>query len=296
MIRIIIKFIRIYILWGSLILFFSCFGRQLKINAPSGLHEINAKLHSIVNWIENNENDINDLKKLVKEEISLYLFTNLKIHQNIIENIDIMEESIGDVVALRKDISSKVEILQQSNGNSLQSLMNEENSNENEIGLLFNDIKNEQEEFYKGKKGIIEAFKIDRRKLIFIRDETSSYKKEFNHLRYEQYKLENAFQKHNVGLSKTIFNNGSSKKEMLELSIKIEDYRLELSKIEFFIIHSERIAREETGSWVCLRPMTSLKNGQFSKAIPMDFEKKYKSGIRDYKTILRDMRIELNSI
>ena len=210
--------------------------------------------------------------------------------------MEIMEDALDNVDRLQQDINSVMEVLQESDVDSLQSIIDDETSYEHKIGSIYSDIKAAQMEFEKGKKGLRQGFKMDRRRIVFIRGQTLSWKKEFHHLRYERFGLGQAIQKYNVSLNETIFKDHHANKEALAISIKLEQYRIELDQIESFIAESERIAWEETGSWVCIRPMLSFQGGQLQKGVPLDCEKKYEKGIRDYKRILRDMSIQLDSI
>ena len=296
MIKTLTNFSRVFAFTGTLFLVFNCFGRRAKVETPRDIHTVAANRLSIEQWYENNRKDTDDLKKIMKDEIPNYLFTNLKIYEILTENMEIMEDALDDVDLLKKNMNSVMEVLQESDDDSLQSIMDDETSYEHEIGLVYSDIKAAQMEFEKGKEGLRQGFKMDRRRIVFIRSQTLSWKKEFHHLRYERSGLGQAIQEYNVSLNETIFKDRHENKEALAISIRLEQYRIELDKIELFIAESERIALEETGSWVCIRPMLSLQNGQLRKGIPLDCEKKYDKGIRDYKRILRDISIELDSI
>ena len=296
MIQPLARIIRVFAAAGTLFLFFNCFGRRAKAEGPPDIHTVAANRLSVEQWNENNRKDFMDLGILMKGEIPGYLFTNLKIHDILIENMEIMEENLDNVQRLQQDMNSIMESLQESDGDSLQSLMDGETSYEQEIGSILSDIRVAQAEYEKGKKGLRQGLKMDRRRIIFIRDQTHSWKKEFHHLRYERAGLQQAVERFNGSLNEAIFTDNHSKKEILELSSKLEKYRNELGKIELFIAESERIAWEETGTWVCIRPMLTFQEGELRRGVPLACEQKYEQGLRDYKRILRDMSIELDSI
>ena len=162
MIKTLTNFSRVFAFAGALFLFFNCFGRRVKVETPRDIHTVAANRLSIKQWYENNRKDTDDLKKIMKDEIPNYLFTNLKIHDILIENMEIMEENLDNVERLQQDMNSIMESLQESDGDSLQSLMDGETSYEEEIGSILSDIRDAQAEYEKGKKGLRQGLKMDR--------------------------------------------------------------------------------------------------------------------------------------
>lgn len=232
----------------------------------------------------------------MKSEKKRYLLINLQIHQILTDNIKAMEDALNDVDQLQRDLDSIIIKLKESDGDSLLSIMENEISYGMEIGSIFDKIVDHQSEFEEGKEGISKGFKIDRRKIIFIRDKTLLWKKDFQHLRYKRARLQKAVKEYNSNLGESIIDRTYIDENILIKSDKLERYRNRLDQIETFIIESENIAYKEVGSWVCIRPLLSLESGNLKKAVPMNFEKKYEQGILEYKRILRDMSIELKSI
>jgi len=290
------KFSRIFTFVGVLFLFFNCFGKRSKIVVPNDIHMVSAGQLSINQWILTSRINYLDLERLMKIEKKRYLFTNLQIHQILTDNIMAMEDALNDVDQLQRDLDSIIIKLKESDGDSLLSLMENEISYGMEIGSIFEKIKDHQIEFEEGKKGIRKGLKMDRRKIIFIRDETLLWKKDFQHLRYKRASLQKAIQEYNINLGESIIDRNHINEKILSKSDKLERYRTRLDEIETFIVESEDIAYKEAGSWVCIRPLLTLESGNLKKAVPMNFEKKYQKGILDYKRILRVMSIELESI
>ena len=108
MIKTLTNFSRVFAFTGTLFLVFNCFGRRAKVETPRDIHTVVANRLSIEQWYENNRKDTDDLKKIMKDEIPNYLFTNLKIYEILTENMEIMEDALDDVDRLKQNMNSVV--------------------------------------------------------------------------------------------------------------------------------------------------------------------------------------------
>ena len=158
---------------------------------------------------------------------------------------------------------------------------------------LFNDsrerIKDSKSNYYKNIKKLKKAFKPTKQVLFFISEECAPYKNSIYDLQYRR-KMEQAnINRFNRQLNEAIFNNPGTfySKKIIDISKKLESYRIKLDSFEYFLLNMEDLLKKEMGGSVVLIP---------KKEMPLKFVEKYEKGKKEYFEILKDIRKIVESI
>ena len=93
----------------------------------------------------------------------------------------------------------------------------------------------------------------------------------------------------NRKLNKALFNNPDTfySKKIIDISKKLEYYRIKLDSFEYFLLNMEDLLKKEMGGSVVLIP---------KKEMPPKFVEKYEKGKKEYVEILKDTRKIIESI
>ena len=93
----------------------------------------------------------------------------------------------------------------------------------------------------------------------------------------------------NRKLNEALFNNPDTfySKKIIDISKKLESYRIKLDSFEYFLLNMEDLLKKEMGGSVVLIP---------KKEMPPKFVEKYEKGKKEYVEILKDTRKTIEAI
>mgnify|MGYP004035987205 CR=1 FL=1 len=93
----------------------------------------------------------------------------------------------------------------------------------------------------------------------------------------------------NKKLNKALFNDSGTfySKRIIDISKKLESYRIKLDSFEYFLLNMEDLLIKEMGGTVVLIP---------KKKMPPKFVDKYEKEKKEYVEILKDIRNIVESI
>ncbi len=270
----------------TVLLLFNCFGRKIK--EPDTIHSIKARQLNINDWIDKTEVEVSRLGKQIKKQKRYYLVNNPSVYDILNENFKSMKDIIYDVKEYRNQINELLNILDISESDSLNSILEEEVSYDQKINSIFSEFTSSKKEYIKSKNGLKRGLMRDLKKIVFIDDITNQWKNEFLKLSFDRSKLDNSITKFETEINKMIFNNDYDKrKKIKKLSRRINRYTKRLNEIESYVNKSDSIAFKEVRGWVYVIGLGEKKP---------DFEVTYKKYKKEYKKIIRDISFALKEI
>lgn len=270
----------------TVLLLFNCFGRKIK--EPDTIYSIKARQLNINDWIDKSEVEVSRLGKQIKKQKRYYLVNNPSVYDILNENFKSMKDIIYDVKEYRNQINELLKILDISESDSLNSILEEEVSYDQKINSIFSEFTSSKKEYIKSKNGLKRGLMRDLKKIVFIDDITNQWKNEFLKLSFDRSKLDNSITKFETEINKMIFNNDYDKrKKIKKLSRRINRYTERLNEIESYVNKSDSIAFKEVRGWVYVIGLGEKKP---------DFEVTYKKYKKEYKKIIRDISFALKEI
>ena len=276
---------RVTFLFSVLLICLDCFGR--KINKPSSIYSVKAKLLNVIDWIDYSETEISRLQKPIKKQKRYYLINNPSVYEILNENFQSMTDIIHDVKRYRDQIKDIIKDLESSETDSLQSNIDDQTTYDQKIGFIFDDFEKSKTEYEKSKKGLGRGLMRDWKKIVFINDKTNQWKNDFFQLSLQRSELAESINKFEIELNKMIFDNSNDKKNIRKLARRMNRFNKRLDDIESFVTKSDSIALSEIGGWVYIQGIGEKKP---------DFEILYTQYKKEYKRIIQNIKIELKEI
>ncbi|MFL2982859.1 MAG: hypothetical protein ACJZ12_00535 [Candidatus Neomarinimicrobiota bacterium] len=277
--------IRALVIAGTLFFFIDCAG-SVKSD-PWVFDDAQALAVRILDaeqWLEKSKRDFTDIKKIINRKLKRYLNTDIKIHNELEINLMIIKRSVTEADSITKIIRDLHAQLRDTSIDSLDSQISDSSLSYRES------FKSHSEQFdiskktyLKSIKKIKNAFRRDRKKMIFIEDEYAHYKNTLLELRYKRQALAPRLEQFNSALHSAFFDdNRSPKAKKIRLfSKQIEQYSIRMNRYEKFLSNIDKIALEEVNGQVILISR---------KSKPFKFKTRYKNGRDDYKSILKKMK------
>ncbi|MBJ13041.1 MAG: hypothetical protein CMG62_08210 [Candidatus Marinimicrobia bacterium] len=276
---------RVTFLFSVLLICLDCFGR--KINKPSSIYSVKAKLLNVIDWIDDSETEISRLQKPIKKQKRYYLINNPSVYEILNANFQSMTDIIHDVKRYRDQIKDIFKDLESSETDSLQSNIDDQTTYDQKIGFIFDDFEKSKTEYEKSKKGLGRGLMRDWKKIVFINDKTNQWKNDFFQLSLQRSELAESINKFEIELNKMIFDNSNDKKNIRKLARRMNRFNKRLDDIESFVTKSDSIALSEIGGWVYIQGIGEKKP---------DFEILYTQYKKEYKRIIQNIKIELKEI
>ena len=142
---------------------------------------------------------------------------NPSVYDILNENFKSMKDIIYDVKEYRNQINELLKILDISESDSLNSILEEEVSYDQKINSIFSEFTSSKKEYIKSKNGLKRGLMRDLKKIVFIDDITNQWKNEFLKLSFDRSKLDNSITKFETELNKMIFNNDYDKRKRIKV-------------------------------------------------------------------------------
>ena len=275
---------RVLLATGTLFFFIDCAGK-IKSEAWEfdDAHDLAVRILDSEQWLAKSKRNFNDIDKIINQKLKRYKNTDSKIYEelktnhlvikNAISKADSITKIIGSLHAQLRDIS--IDSLDSKLNDTLPSFRASFESHSQELDII-------RQIYSKSVKKIKNAFRRDRKKLIFIENEYAHYQNTLLELRFNRGELAPKIEKFNSSLHKALMeNNKSPKVRKIRTTLKsIEQYELRMDKYEKFLSNIEKIALKEVKGYVVLLSKNSK---------PFKFKNRYKSGRREYFSVLKKM-------
>ena len=284
-----LNFYRVLFFTGTLFFFIECAGRVKPWNFED-VYSLDVHLVESSDWLTKEYKNQNDLRKIMKKQFQYFLKKDMRIYERLEINFEMMDNALNAADSINKHIIKIYERLKETPGDSLGSVPKDSSfSYEKIIQVSSKNIQISKKQYYKSQKKLKKAFRIGRRKLIYIDDDFPIAKRTLYNLQYQREAINPSMVKFNKLLNQMIFEGDGSlyNKKIKKISKKIESYNSKLDRFEQFLMNFEQIAFAEVGSNV---KVTS------SKSKPLNYQLMYAQGIKKYNSNLENLKKTLRSI
>ena len=281
---------RVLLATGTLFFFIDCAGKiKSEVWEFDDAHDLAVRILDSEQWLAKSKRNFNDIDKIINQKLKRYkntdnnIYEELKINhlgiKNAISKADSITNIIGSLDAQFRDIS--IDSLDSQLNDTLPSFRASFESYSQELDII-------RQIYSKSLKKIKNAFRRDRKKMVFIENEYAHYQNTLLELRFKRGELAPKIEKFNSSLHKALMkNNKSPKVRKIRTTLKsIEQYELRMDKYEKFLSNIEKIALKEVKGYVVLLSKNSK---------PFKFKNRYKSGRREYLSVLKKMEKILNA-
>jgi len=276
---------RVLLATGTLFFFIDCTGGKIKAETWDfdDAHDLAVRILDSEQWLVKSKRNFNDIDQIINQKLERYKKTDTKIYEELKTNHLVIKNSISKADSITNIISSLHAQLRDTSIDSLDSQLNDTlpsfrasfESNSQELDII-------RQIYSKSLKKIKNAFRRDRKKMVFIENEYAHYQNTLLELRFKRGELAPKIEKFNSSLHKALMeNNKSPKVRKIRTTLKsIEQYELRMDKYEKFLSNIEKIALKEVKGNVVLLSKNSK---------PFKFKNRYKSGRREYLSVLKKM-------
>ena len=256
----------------------------------SDVHILDGQVLNIKEWIKAVQGDMKDLDKIMTKELNYYEKYDRKVYDRLDERYSEMQLALVEVDSSTTELINIIRKYKQSQDMSFASVHADSNVS---YLVLFQTksaaINKSRKEFSKSKVGLIKEFGKANKGVIFIEDQTSSWKNELYKLKSKREGVQPLLDHFNEVLNESLFldTESSHSKHIQLLSKKLEKYRVKLDRYEKFLAHVDVYGRKEAGGNVYL-----FKAGDTM----MDYETRYYDGMEQYLDILKQIKKITESI
>lgn len=267
----------------ALFLFWDCSGRLKPWNLRD-IHALDVQLLNTNTWSKSVSENMADLDIIMKKELRYYLDNDLRIYERLDPHYESMKTSISEVDSIAKELETILLSIKKDRPSGLDSIATDTSVtyrkliNKKSVGLQKGKLEyqNSLEELKKG-------FKKARKKLIYINDVTFPLKKTLYNIKYQRSAHQKYINHFNQALNYALFTEPGSlySNNIINISKKIESYRVTMDKYESFLSMLDMVAKKEVGGSVIL-----LKK----KSEPFLFNDQYQKGLEQYLDILEDIK------
>ena len=256
----------------------------------SDIHSLDVRVLDTQEWLLNTKKDIQVLNTIMRPQLAYYLKKDFRIYEKLDAPFDKIKTNIRFIDSTHKSMTRLIRKMKKTSSDSLDDIPEDTTVS---YRRLFNDsrerIKDSKGNYYKNIKKLKKAFKPTKQVLFFIAEECAPYKNSIYDLQYRR-KMEQAnINRFNRKLNEALFNNPETfySKKIIDISKKLESYRIKLDSFEYFLLNMEDLLKKEMGGAVVLIP---------KKEMPPKFVEKYEKGKKEYVEILKDTRKIIESI
>ena len=284
-----IHFFRAFATVVALFFFITCVSNK-KPWKFSDIHSLDVRVLDTQEWLLSTKNDIRVLNTIMKPQLAYYLKKDFRIYEKLDAPFDKIKTNVRFIDSTHKSMTRLIRKMKKISSDSLDDIPEDTTVS---YRRLFNDsrerIKDSKSNYYKNIKKLKKAFKPTKQVLFFIAEECAPYKNSIYDLQYRR-KMEQAnINRFNRKLNEALFNNPDTfySKRIIDISKKLESYRIKLDSFEYFLLNMEDLLKKEMGGSVVLIP---------KKEMPPKFVEKYEKGKKEYVEILKDTRKIIESI
>jgi len=276
--------IRIFAIAGILFLYLSCAEKSKSWNFDD-LYSLDVRLLDTRDWLVKTKKEIKDLNKIMKPQLKYYLKNDFQVYEKLNPHYESLQFSVDFIDSIMTNLDSLVSKMKGDPSDSLDTVPND--TTKSYRSMIQSDrkkIKKSLEEYFKSLKKLRKGFKLDKKILLFIDEESLPLKQSLFELKYKrEAEISVNLNRFNKELNKALFisPNSTYSKHIIKISKTIEKYRLKLDAYEKFLSNIDHIARKEAGGYVLLIPKNSEK---------MKYIQRYEEGMKEYLEILVQIR------
>ena len=305
------KKIRVSIVVGALILFFSCSSRIPSSWVLRDIHSLDANIMNTKQWLKIEKTNYKHLEKLMKNELIYYRKNDFRVYQNLdkeMESIDKclnkVKSSLSKQMKLAKKIKKRPSLGVFDNGHNQKKkkgLFGKKNKNvstlnksEKAVKVIQSLEKNStlilenQSSYSLSLDRLVTIFKKNKYRLVFIRGQVRQWNRQLKDLIHDRERLIPTLDNFNLILSEALFKSAESNyaNNVINLSKRIERYNEEMDRFESYVKNIESIAGKQVKGLVYL-----IKEGEEKK-----YEKKYRIQLDNYQNILKEIPKLIESV
>ncbi len=307
------RFHRVAIVLGILFLFISC--SSFHVNNSWNLRDpqsLDANIMNTKQWLRKEKSNYKYLQKVLAKELKYYrtrntnIFQNIQLEMNSIEEVfELISKSLSKQVKYASVIKKKrnINIFDEDSGlnkasdglfNFKKKKIDLSSKSKIEIkiieGLSSNSavIIENQKIYNKSISTLISLFKKQGYQLVIIPYQVKEYNTVLKQLMSERKELRPLSEKFDILLSEALFKSGKSSylDRVIQTSEKIIDFNKKMDRFESFVIGLEKTAGKECKGLVYL-----IKEGKKKK-----YQEKYSKGLQEYRLMLRESPLLMQSI
>ena len=285
----IIHFYRVFTIVPALFFFITCAGKT-KPWKFNDIQSLDVRVLDTQEWLLKTKKDLQNLNKIMRPQLAYYLKKDFRIYEKLDAPFDKIKTNVRFIDSTYKSMTRLIGKMKKTSSDSLDDFPEDTTVS---YRRLFNDsrerIKKSKNNYYKNIKKLKKAFKPTKQVLFFIEEECKTYKKSIYDLQYRR-KIEQAnIDRFNKKLNEALFNDPESfySKRIIDISKKLENYRIKLDSFEYFLLNMEDLLIEQMGGTVVLIP---------KKKMPPKFVEKYEKEKKEYVEVLKDIRKIVESI
>ena len=285
----IIHFYRAFTIVAALFFFITCAGKT-KPWKFNDIQSLDVRVLDTQEWLLKTKKNLQNLNKIMRPQLAYYLKKDFRIYEKLDVPFDNIKTNVRFIDSTHKSMTRLIGKMKKTSSDSLDDIPEDTTVS---YRRLFNDsrerIKKSKNKYYKNIKKLKKAFKPTKQVLFFIEEECTIYKNSIYDLQYRR-KMEQAnIDRFNKKLNKALFNDSETfySKRIIDISKKLESYRIKLDSFEYFLLNMEDLLIKEMGGTVVLIP---------KKKMPPKFVDKYEKEKKEYVEILKDIRNIVESI
>ena len=278
-----IHFYRAFTIVAALFFFITCAGKT-KPWKFNDIQSLDVRVLDTQEWLLKTKKNLQNLNKIMRPQLAYYLKKDFRIYEKLDAPFDNIKTNVRFIDSTYKSMTKLIGKMKKTSSDSLDDFPEDTTVS---YRRLFNDsrerIKKSKNNYYKNIKKLKKAFKPTKQVLFFIEEECTIYKNSIYDLQYRR-KMEQAnIDRFNKKLNKALFNDSGTfySKRIIDISKKLESYRIKLDSFEYFLLNMEDLLKKEMGGSVVLIP---------KKEMPPKFVEKYEKGKKEYVEILKDTR------
>lgn len=284
-------FTRVLVFTGTLFLFIDCTGR-IKSWKVLDKHSLDVKIFETSKWIEDRRMEYPFVDDLIREQLKFFIDTDMRNYDRLDPAYELYKESLNKIDTILYEFDKITNSLPL---NSSELILNKSNKKEkktsikNEIAIKSKQIGKSKKNFYLSIHRMNKILKKEKKKLVFIFDETKDHKITLFNLRYERSQLDNKLQKFNKSANLAFFQTPNSfySKEIRKISKKIAIYIKSLNEFEDFLTNIKNIALKEVGAPVYM---------EIREQREKNYKTKYKTDYKKYIKTINEIERLLDSI
>jgi len=305
------KKIRVSIVVGALILFFSCSSRIPSSWALRDIHSLDANIMNTKQWLKIEKSNYKYLEKLMKNELIYYRKNDFRVYQNLDKEMESIDKCLNKVKSsLSKQVKLAIKIKKRpslgvfDNGHNQKKkkgLFGKKNKNistlnksEKTVKVIQSLEKNStlilenQSSYSLSLDRLVTIFKKNKYRLVFIKGQVRQWNRQLKDLIHDRERLIPTLDNFNLILSEALFKSAESNyaDNVINLSKRIERYNDEMDRFESYVYNLESIAGKQVKGLVYL-----IKEGEEKK-----YEKKYRKDLTNYQNILKEIPKMIESV
>tara|TARA_Y100001970_G_scaffold288575_1_gene416298 strand:- start:620 stop:1471 length:852 start_codon:yes stop_codon:yes gene_type:complete len=271
--------IRISLSVGILFLFINCLGTRKSLKFDD-VYSLDVRILETEEWLSLRKKELKDLDKIVQPKLKYYLNNDFKVYEKLDPHYEMISIYIDQADSLIIAISKLLERMENNPSDSLDMVPDDTtDSYRDMVENQMRQISRAQSKYFKSIKKLKKGFKFDKKKLVFVLEESEPLKEKLYQIKYRREAIAPGIGILNSKLNEALFvnSNSSYSKRIIKISKIIDNYNTTLDRYENYLLNIDRIARKEAGGYVILIP---------EKSDPMEYVTVYEQGMEEYFDII----------